>query len=306
MITLISDPSSGITSPEVTSRWLATESPNVFKFQRTDYVPSGTSDSGGYLELTFADPYDGQIGNSIAVYNLTNGGIYVGTVTSMASPATTIVTSIAYVAAMDISYMIDNTKYAGYYIEGRLTVNDVVQALTIKASPDTSGICELDVSGILRIMVTNGKTGEYTADEAAEITKSGKFTLEFRAMWYGSGEQNYLTEDNDWYYCEAVRSIEQGSNLAEFVYSGVDVPFMNAFKNPVYFLGLPFDISFIWPADVGSCTAIINHYNSVNTLLSTETKNLTASSGNLCSLNIDPASIEADCDHMTVEIGIPT
>jgi hypothetical protein len=218
-----------------------------------------------------------------------------------------LITDIPWVATYDIDYLNDNTLHGGYYFEGRLTINDVVQTLTVIASPDTFGFADMDVSGILRIMTSLGKVGDYSTVLMKETNKSGKFTLEYRECWYGSNEA-YTSEGNTWYYAESVRSEEQGSNLYEYVATADrDVPFLNSFDQPVYFLGLPFDISFIMPAEVISdATVTINIYNSSNTLLDTITSVVSTADlkGFINSLDINPDTIPEGADHMTCEIEI--
>ena len=161
MITLVSTPEH-ITqvSPEIVSRWLATESPNNFRLQRKDFVVTGEADNGGFLELTLDSDFTGALGDVIAVYNAYNEAMYTGTIAGLYSPATTVLTDIAWEATMDIEYMNDNTLKGGYYFEGRLTINGVVQTLTVIASPDSFGLADLDVSGILRIQTILSKVGD--------------------------------------------------------------------------------------------------------------------------------------------------
>lgn len=315
-LTILSDPSYTYpVSPALYSRWLATESPNVWQFQRKDYLISGSAAEGGspnYTELTLATAYTGGVGDLVTVYNTYDGLMYPCTVVGMASPATTIVVDIPWVATFDGAYMNALTMRDGYYVEGRLTVNGVVQALTVIASPNSFGVVDVDVSGILRIMVALGKTGDYSTVLAAEPTKGGAFTFAYREVWYGSDEA-YTEEGNTWYYVEAVRSVEQGSNLYEFVPTEAqDAPWLNSFEQPVYFLGLPFDISFLLPpqpvtSPATELTVTIKHYDASNTLLSTSAQQvaLTGLEGKVCSLNIDPASIEESAAYMTAEITTP-
>ena len=310
MITLLSTPEH-ITqvSPEIVSRWLATESPNNFRLQRKDFLVTGESDNGGFLELTLSSDFTGFLDDVIAVYDATNDAMIVGTVTGLYSPATTVLTDIPYVAGMDIEYMNDNSLRGGYYFEGRLTINDVVQTLTVIASPDSFGIADLDVSGILRIMTVLQKTGDYTDLLMAETGKSGKFTFEYRECWYGSDE-SYTAEGNDWFYVEAVRSEEQGSNLYDYVPTEADdAPFFNSFDQPVFFVGLPFDLSFVLPvlpvtSPETELTVTIKRYNATNTLLGTTATNVSLGDleGYINSVNIDPAAIEDAAAYLTVEI----
>jgi hypothetical protein len=303
-VILISTPEP-IVSPTLNSKWLATESENIFRLQRKDFAVTGQSDGGSptVTILTLSIPYTGTIGNDIAIHDTYNNAIYTGKVIDI--DGSDVYTDIPYVATMSIDYLNDDTLHGGYYFEGRLTINNIVQSLTVIASPDSYGFADLDISGILRIMTSMGKTGDYSALLMKEPTKSGKFTLEYRECWYGSNE-SYTAEDNTWYYAEAVRSEEQGSNLYDYVAtSDRDAPFLNSFEQPVYFLGLPFDLSFILPEEADSSVdVVIRVYNSSNVLLDTITSMIDATNlkGYINSLNIDPTSIPEGTDHMEIEI----
>lgn len=313
MITLVSTPEYvEQVSPEIITRWLATESPNIFRLHRKDYVVSSESTDSGSPEntrVTLTEAYTGNVGNTVSLYSDHDKQMHVGVVTAIASPATTIDVDIAWNANFDFLYINDHTERAGYYFEGRLTVNDAVQSLTIIASPDTFGVGELDVSGILRIMVTLGKQGDYSELITAETNKSGSFTLEYRECWFGE-LGSYVAEGNTWYYAEAIRSVEQGSNLHEYVATEAsDATFFNSFTNPVYFRGLPFDVSFILPhqpavSPAAEMTVTIKSYNANNTLLSTVTTQVPISGldGRVCSLSLSPDEIAAGAAYFTAEI----
>jgi len=328
MITLISTPEYvESVSPSVISKWLATESPNNFRLLRHDFDIVTAANNGGYLQATVAAAsYTGAVGNVIAVYNKTLDAVFVGTVVA-GSTTTTIETDIPFVTGFDpgdtaldpdrlITYINDNTLHAGYYFEGRLTINGVLNSLTIIASPDSMGYADLDVSGILRITTTIGKTTDYSALILADMNKSGNFTLEYRECWYGSSE-SYTPQGGSpaeiWYYAEAVRSEEQGSNLHEYVANDIAcAPFLNSFDRPVYFAGLPFDISFIMPerpllSPNGELTVEICQYSSANILLSTTTTSISDPNfeGHVCSLTIDPTAIASNAAYFTVEITAP-
>ncbi len=314
MMTIISDPSySDGLSPENIIRWLATECPNIFRIQRTDYLVISSEEmaSPACVSLDLSTEYTGSIGNVISVYNSTNGAMYQGTVTGIASPATTIETDIAWETGFNATYLNDNTAKEGFHYEGKLTVNDVVQSLTVVSSPDSFGIADLDVSGILRIMVSTVKLGDYSQLIIPETTKSGKFTLAIRECWYGSDE-SYTEEGNTWYYAECIRSVEQGSNLYEYISTdSFEASFFNSFEAPVFFAGLPFDISFILPAlplasPEEELTITIKRYSAANILLNTSVTQVAVAEleGFVNSLNIDPDSIEENAAYLTVEIEV--
>jgi hypothetical protein len=322
MITFISDP--GYPDPldlSIISRWVATESPNNFRLLRQDWLVTGAN-NGGFLELTCTDDYTGIVTNDIAVYCAATNQMYIGTVTNIDGTFKIVTTDIVWVATMNITYMNDNTLHGGYYFEGRLTINNVLYPLTIISSPDSFGYADLDVSGLLRIVTTTGKIGDYSTTLMKETTKSGKFNFEYRECWYGSSnawEGSVITSPVtsppiliDWYYAECVRSEEQGSNLHDYVANDVrDAPFLNQFDEPVYFNGLPFDISFILPeqalvSPLSDITVTIRCYNSLNTLLSTTIIIVPADQleGYVNSLNIDPAIIFPGSSHLTAEITV--
>jgi hypothetical protein len=305
MITIISDPSYEVqVSPPIRSRWLATESSNNFRLFRQDWLVSGIA-AGTVITVT--SDYTGAVGDVIALYSAHNGAMYTGAVVSIDAGLREITTSIVYDAAMTTGYLQDNTLHGGYYFEGRLTINGVLHPLTIYATPDTFGYADLDVSGILRIMTTLGKTGDYTDLVMKEPTKSGRFTLEYRECWYGSDEA-WSEECNIWYYGEVVRSEEQGSNIHEYVPEVADAPFLNLFERPVYFLGLPFDLSFIIPDTTASpeadLTITTKNYNSYNTIGSTYTYTVAATdlSGFINSLAIDSGIVDSTASYLTIEI----
>ena len=309
---LISIPAYSIqTSPPIISYWVATESPNNFRLLRTDFVVIAQAQGGSptVTEVTLSTDFNGQIGDDIAIHDVTLDKMYIGKVVYIDPALRNILTDIDWVAGMDIDYMNDNTLHGGYYFEGKLTVNNIVQTLPVIASPDSFGYADLDISGILRIAVSLAKTGNNTSLIMKEPTKSGKFTFAYRECWYGSNEL-YTEEGNTWYYAEAVRSAEQGSNLYDYLANAAgDAPFFNSFSQPVYFVGLPFDLSFLLPVlEVTSppqeLTVTIKRYSSTNTLLGTTVTvvALNALEGYLNSLNIDPAFIESTASYLTVQI----
>ena len=328
MITLVSTPAYlKNTTPEIVSRWLATESPNNFRLWRHDFDIVSAANNGGNLRITVAaGTFNGTEDDLIVVFNKRLNAMYSGTVQA-GSTNTIIDTDIPFITGFDpgdtaldpernITYVNDNTLHAGYYIEGRLTINGVLNPISIIASPDSFGYADLDVSGILRVVTTLGKIGDYTELLTAETNKSGNFSLEYRECWYGSDNEWVQSEGVGspaepvlWYYAECVRSEEQGSNLHEYIADDVnDAPFLNAFERPVYFAGLPFDISFIMPErglDPGdNITVTLRSYSSSNVLLSESIIPFPSGDleGHVVSLNIDPAGIEANARYFTAEI----
>lgn len=340
MITLISTPAcADPIDPSYVSRWVATESPNNFRLHRHDFDIVTAGNIGGDLQVTVAPAsYTGGTGHSISVFNKTLNKMFTGLVVA-GSTTTTIVTDIPFIVGFDpldtalvadrlITYVNDNTLYGGYYFEGRLTINGIVNSLTIIASPDSFGYADVDVSGVLRVMTSLLKTGVYsmTPSIAKEPTKSGCFSFEYREKYWRNTEwgeeEGWIPEGGSvsppsdeilWYYGECVRSEEQGSNLHEYVATAInDAPFLNLFENPVYFLGLPFDLSFILPeqaqiSPASHLTVTVSNFNSANAPGTVYVAYVDADAleGFINSLTIDTSIIDSDATYITVEITTP-
>ena len=322
MITLISTPARvNPDDPADICRWIATESPNNFRLQRSDFIPIAVgATSGGYLGITPPADFSGAEGDSIVVVD-DLGNTYTGEITDMPGADYDVETDIVYSAIVgNVDYFNDHTLRGGYYFEGRLKINGVLHPLTIIASPDTQGYADLDVSGILRIVTSLGKNGDYSSRIMAETNKSGNFSFEYRECWYGSdnpwypegGELSPPSDEILWYYVEAVRSEEQGSNLYDYVATDDNpAPFFNQFEEPVYFKGLPFDLTFLLPethltSPEKDITVEINCFNSANVLIDTisEIVDVDSLDGHACSLNISRASIPEGASYFTAEITI--
>jgi len=312
--------------PTIICRWVATESPINFRLSRKDYAVTLSANNGGFLQITITPSPTGVvpvINDNIAVYDETTDAMFVGTLTNVAGYPV-LVTDIVWVDGMEITYMNDNTLHDGYYFEGQLTINGVVDPLTVIASPDSFGFADLDVSGVLRIKTSLVKTGDYSALIMKEPPKSGNFSLEYRGRWYVNSDadiDDWTPEGGIvspicpilWYYGECVRSEEQGTNLHEYVVNAVrDAPFLNLFDRPIFFIGLPFDLSFIIPellevSPIFEFIVTMKIYNSVNTQLMPDIITYVDADyleGFINSLNINPAVIPVTADHMTVEIEI--
>jgi hypothetical protein len=277
-----------------------------------------SENAGGYVRVTIAGAFTGDDGDSVSLYDETTESMYTGIVTN-SSGDPIIVTDIPWVAGMSFTYMNNNTEFAGYYVEVRLTVKGVLEPLTLFATPNSFGIADVDVSVLLRIKTRPTKDGDYSETLMKEAVKSGRFSMEYREAWYGSDEEWYPeggsvsppSEEILWYYAECMRSIEQGSNLSEYVANeDNDAPFLNSFEQPVYFTGLPFDISFIMPeltevSPESDITITLKIYNSSNVQLGAdivETVSAEGLEGYVVSLTIASASIPEGAAYLTAEI----
>jgi hypothetical protein len=332
MITVVSTPACEVTCdpavvPPVYSYWLATESPNIFQLLRQDWLV--TVGSAGPALLNFPEPagFAGVVGDVISCHNHTTDAILTGEILNIAGNV--IYTDIPFVTGMDIDYVNDNTLYAGFYFEAQLIINGITYPLKIIASPNRFGYADIDVSGVLRIVTSLGKDGDYSVPFGdplsihKEETKSGRFEFEYRVRYFGKSSDETVnpfiplaSPNIEWFYAECVRSEEQGSNLHEYVGSEcTDAPFLNSFDKPVYFHGLPWDISFILPELYHSSPGVditisVQFYNSYNTTIGAAlTKSLDVDAleidGHVVSLAIDSTLVPSGATYFTAEILVP-
>lgn len=299
----------GDVSPAEYSFLLATDCPSIFQFQRNDGTITLAEDSGSpsYLQITLAAGYVCVDGDTISIYDALYDQMIEATVTSDLGGGV-FITDVDWDAryATDLTYILNYTQRQNYYIEGRLTINSLVEQQTIKASPNTKGLVKMDVQDFLRAAVSGDKVGTYTNLNDAETNQSGNFTLEYRERYTGDAS-TYTSEGNTWYFVYAIRTKEQGSNLWEYL--GTDnqeAKWFNAFDKPIYNEGLPFDMQFFWPYDYANLSVTKKYYDASNTLLSTVTTALDASGrGLLNSITISESDLLANTDHIVISIDEP-
>lgn len=296
-------------SPAEYSYLVATESPVVFQFQRNDGAISLAESAGSpdNLQITLDAGYLCADGDIITIYDSLYDRMIEANIVSDEGSGV-FITDLPFEAryAGDLVYILNYTQRQNYYIEGRLTINGLVDEQTIKASANTKGLIKLDVSTYIRAKVSGEKVGNYLNNSDAEINQSGTFTLEYRERY--TGESNaYTQEVNTWFYVYAIRSKEQGSNLWQYVATASqEAKWFNTFVEPTLVLGLPMDIQFFWGNEYADLSVVKTFYDASNNVLGTETTALNnASKGKLTSVKISQDSYYENLSKITVSIVEP-
>ncbi len=256
-VELVSTPACYNTAdPSIVVRWVATDNPVVFSLQRRDYNVEGyiaqiTSPDG--TAITLDREFTGMVGDNIIIIDAV-GNTYL----------TTVLDAVTNIIVVDIAHddftqppaiVNNNTEYRNFHFEARVQINGKYSHMTVISAPNRLGYADIDVSSLLKIATSKRKDGDYISKITPEKSKSGKFYFEYRGVWWGSDEewQQEMTDTSPaepvtWNYVEAIRSEDQGANLSEYIASEIDdAPFLNTFERPVYYRGMPFDISFILP-----------------------------------------------------------
>lgn len=307
MLEITKTPEKAIQGTGYTSKWLATDSPIVFEVQRKDNNIATTVNNGGKTRITLSTSnslFYLSVGEFISIHDAVSGVSFITSVLTKHSD-TDYTLNIAY-ASQQFSYYVAYQKPVNYFFEVKLNVNGVEQSATARFTPQLNGLAKCDISGYLQTYVSDDKVGTYSDDFTAETNQSGNFTFAVSENYIGNTNTTYLVNNNTWHYVKAARSIEKGTNVAEFVPNlEAQAEFLNYFEEPTYWIGLPFDISFVYSELLAGkpVQLIEKHYNSLNVLLSTQTKNVDAALiGKLVSAAIKAESIEPTCDYITLSL----
>lgn len=295
---LLSTPKQTIKGTGLTSKWVATDSPVEFKLQRVDAFIASQSIVSGSLRVTYSGAASNLVahtGDKVLLLNSTLG--YYAYATVSAVSGLNVTTSLAFTASDSRTFdtLVFYDRSLNYFFEALLYVNGVQQSYPIEVSPDPLGRATLDVSGYLYAYVSSAKSGEYLQPFTAEVNQSGRFELDIRDNFLGATSTEYYRVPDTYYYVKAIRTMEQGGNLSEFVPNlAAKSKFFNAYETPPAALGLPFDISFIYSELLAGKTVQLKeeYYDSQNTKLGDKTTNVSADQiGRLVSYSVDTTNI---------------
>lgn len=302
MLEITKTPEILIGSTGFTSKWVCTDAPVEFYAQRKDNLIGSTANNGGKVQINLSTSnalFYLSVGEFISVHKA-GGGYHIASVLSKQSD-TQYTLNLDYNAAYDFKFYVAYFKDVNYYVDVKLSINGVEQSNLAKFTPLQSGLTICDISGYLQTYVSDEKQSAINVTNIKESSQSGKFTVAFRENYIGNTSTDFIVNPNIWYYAKGTRSIEKGSNLAEFVPNlGASCKFLNYFDKPTVYPGLPFDISFLYSELIAgkSVQIIEEHYNSENLLLSTQTKVVDATQiGGLNSLLINVNALEATASY---------
>jgi hypothetical protein len=286
-------------SPAIESSWVAVNNPVYVEYLRRDFRFTNASYSGGsFLRMIFASsPIGVAVGHSVYIGF---EGVYEGPaiVTDVSGTDVTVDVEVDLTGVIGIdAYMNDNTLRENYFIDLKISEPTNTTALAIlKASPNTAGIIGIDISSALQTFVSNTDALVLqVADTSVQDTNSTiQFVYSVRENWNGSSNSYVLLSDTHYGVNGAFQlQAEYNGNYAEYyldIYNEYKkIP--RDFVRPKYFVGYPFDISFIFPTDLDlvPMTSLSEHFSG-DVSVGTDTSTVTATNkGSLCRIypNID-------------------
>ena len=133
---------------------------------------------------------------------------------------------------------------------------------TTKNRPDGRGRFNVDVSSFIKNIVSYEDNFKYNTINQKDGSLGSPFNIKYSENWKGSeGALTALTDVNKRYGVNAAKQIQDlyGQNMGEYVPYFIDnttpVPlskFLSDFKEPTYFPGFPFSLSFIYSEGIAT------------------------------------------------------
>ncbi len=286
-------------SPNIESSWVAVNNPVYIEYIRKDFTFTGASTSAGFLVINFSSTPTGVLVGDRVYIGFE--GVYEGaaTVTDVTGNDVTVDVQVTLGGAVFPAYMNDNTLRENYYIDVFIAEPVTETALAqLKASPNTAGVIGIDISAALQTFVSN--TDALTLQVADTSEQDTNSTIAFvyfvRENWNGSSNLPVLLSDTNYGVNGSFQlQHEFNGNYAEYYLNlhteNKKIP--KDFDRPKYFVGYPFDISFIFPidSDIVPITSSSEHFSG-DVSIGTDTSTVTAANkGTLCRIfpNIDLA-----------------
>jgi hypothetical protein len=286
MIVLIDTPSVDVQeTPEEVSSWVAGWHPVIFRFQRQDFA-IGSGDlivnpgSGGSTQITIAGETisELEVGQFIYVSYANIAATYEVLEVSFGGGDTIIIidSPAPLFSPGSGGYINLITARSFYMIEVNVFTfdesgadTDITDAYAQFRPSNDAGDIKADIQSWLQLALSADNTYEYDAINEFALGLGVAYNIEVREYWkeVGYGEFESLTESADFGVVNAVKQVgdKWGQNMAEFfmyepaggeVQTNTFGKFLTKFTTPTYFLGMPYDISFIKTAIIGGSNPI--------------------------------------------------
>jgi hypothetical protein len=244
------------------SRWNAAFNPIVINYQRKDNsITSIAQLNDAQIQVTLSGLLgDFQSGEAInrAVFIKSAKYSYYGKADSYSSSGGNGMLTITtpYLGDDNSGYIIIPTTKPNYRIQTEITTGSdpvVKDILVAEHTPNKFGATRADISGYLRSLLSAKDDYDYLLTNYKDVNLGGSYTIRFREVWDG-GNTPWFAGPYPLYYTYAgIQLGEQyGGNMAKYVpFLTTPTPLYRAkwltdFEVPTIWLGLPFEISFIY------------------------------------------------------------
>lgn len=286
-----------------TSRWGSAHQPTIFEFQRRDHIVDTIAEntgSDGGIEIVIDSDMTGELVVGEQIY-LNDGVNYEGWFDvidfyAQTSPEQTVIIVDAPLYTGSFGSPTDgfvNINRTGYFIEVKILEYTSGTPVEIsdeyaRFTSDSEGLIVADLQSWLKTLVTAENENDYLTTTFRAENIGQPYNIQFREYWKTNGfnEWSTLSDDNLHYTINGVKQIGElyGQNFGEYVMFPPDTSspitegnrglFLTMFEQPKYFVGFPFDLSFIYSqeyADSDQDLIKIEEVTDINETFSSET-----------------------------------
>lgn len=248
------------------SRFNAAFNPIVVFFQRKDFgVTSITRGSGNQILVTLDTTlqfYQSQLAINDQVSFKTAFYDFVGKADGYNVVGGFGVLTVTEVYTFDdtVGYLNIPGIKPGYYTEVQIKYGlDLVhpQYINPRFSPNNKGATRADLAPFLQTLLDFRDTFDYNEVSYPDISQSASYQLQFREVWTGGNGLWFSAPDPLYVTRAAMQLGDYGNgNMAQYVpFLAVDsvdqkAKWLTNFKEPTFWSGLPFELSFIFSDDL--------------------------------------------------------
>src|SRR6185369_6808008 len=208
--------------------WVTAKNPVIYKMTREDFTWTTLVNSGGNTSIQIATDVTASFVTGDTIWLQSDDGAYSasGTVVSSAfGAATTVITTVPYVANNASGYINITSRRPNYYVGVgvyRATLNTLIG--TVNYYPNTIGNLTIDVSSVLlSVLDPSLPNGTIVEGIINDSTAYQGFYIKYTEFWTGSG--NSATDDvaNISYGVIGAKQIGEDAYLASYAESSNEI-----------------------------------------------------------------------------------
>lgn len=253
MSLVVTFPTKVLPASSAVSNWFAAHNPIVVPIQRKDYIVSTTTDSAGKVKITTSSSVAEAL--TVGGYVYINSGAVSGVYKILSAPAADeIVIDLAYVADTSGGFVNLNTDRPYYNVRIVFEMFDVdladyVQVSEGRFTPDNTGLISAVINEYVSKVLSSTDAYDYSAVNERDLNLSANI----KAKIYEEPDSSTSTLSTSPTFNVAHAAMQNGniggSNMMLYVpeATGDDkAKWLTGFSRPTYWVGLPFDLSFIF------------------------------------------------------------
>lgn len=282
-----------------TSRWIAAFNNINFKFKRRDFIFSTIIQDSASLKAKLI--FDIQTGINAGSFIMLVSNKYNGPYLVSAVVGNNVIIDTDFIGTDNGGYIIVNSKI-NYRLELELTINDKI--IKGYSSSDSRGIISIQLQSKLKPFLKCNNDFKYDVTNSRDINAAQSFTIRYRELYEGYiGEWQY--EAMAYHFVNAAKQLGEnyGGNMADYVTflnRTAKAKFLSGFKEPTFFSGYPFDLSFIYSENIiGTAISRSDTFSNINKQPISSSGAILASETNVAFLNADNSLILIDIPSST-------